>query len=123
MTVEQAILNMETIAMLKSLESSPESTEFLDDLIQTYLRDAPDSIRQLSEAIEKGDLASIKHYAHKLKGASRNLGVVQVGELAGQMEARAIAGTKATKEEFGQITDAYKSAITSLQGLIGRITL
>jgi HPt (histidine-containing phosphotransfer) domain-containing protein len=122
MSDKKDILNAETISMLKTLESSPDSTDFLDDLIQTYFRDAPKTIKELGDAITDGDLGRIKHYAHKLKGSSRNLGVEQVGNHAANIEKNALDGQKATVQDFEEVQRAFAVASVELRSWIGRVS-
>ncbi len=121
MVDQDKILNLDTIMMLKSLESSPDATDFLDDLIKTYLTDGPSALTELAKAIEEKNPTQVRHFSHKLKGSSRNLGATVVGDLCAVIEANAIKGVIATAEELSAVGAAFDDAKVALEGWIGRV--
>jgi CheY-like chemotaxis protein len=88
-SVTAPAIDISTLTMLKKLEPSEDASAFLDDLIETFLRETPEVIEHLIKEIELGQSEAIEHYAHKLKGYARNLGAQQLAELAGNVENQA----------------------------------
>jgi len=75
-----------TINALRGLEDSKHSTAFLDDLIDTFTRETPELIAQLSDALRARSSGATRHYAHKLKGYCRNLGAVKLAKVSSEIE-------------------------------------
>jgi HPt (histidine-containing phosphotransfer) domain-containing protein len=61
-------------------------------IIALFLRDAPNQISSLQEAMDRGDVAGVQHQVHTLKGASGNVGATRLEKVALQLE-------KAAEEE------------------------
>jgi CheY-like chemotaxis protein/HPt (histidine-containing phosphotransfer) domain-containing protein len=55
-------------------------------LIAIFLKDMPKHVYELRETIENGEISSISAYAHKIKGASANLGGMALSDVASRME-------------------------------------
>jgi signal transduction histidine kinase/DNA-binding response OmpR family regulator/CHASE1-domain containing sensor protein/HPt (histidine-containing phosphotransfer) domain-containing protein len=64
----------------------PESAEFILDLIDSYLEDAPPLLAEIISAVEDKDLESLEHSAHTLKSICFSLGAMQLGEFCKQLE-------------------------------------
>jgi HPt (histidine-containing phosphotransfer) domain-containing protein len=60
--------------------------EFVAELVDTYLADAVDQLAGLDAAIAAGDVAALVRPAHSLKSSSLNVGALQLGEVARQLE-------------------------------------
>jgi HPt (histidine-containing phosphotransfer) domain-containing protein len=57
-----------------------------------FLDDMPVQIENLSSAIESGDSSAAGHQAHKIRGASANIGGEIMRDVASAMESAGIAG-------------------------------
>ncbi|MEZ5560816.1 MAG: Hpt domain-containing protein [Pseudomonadales bacterium] len=55
-------------------------------LLQTYLRDSELQFMAARDALASGDLESLGRCAHSLKGASSNIGAVQLAEYCCELE-------------------------------------
>jgi HPt (histidine-containing phosphotransfer) domain-containing protein len=60
--------------------------EFVAELVDTYLADTVDQLAGLDAAVAAGDVAAIVRPAHSLKSSSLNVGALQLGEVARQLE-------------------------------------
>ncbi len=58
----------------------------LDELIELFFNDYPVLARRLTESLARGDLASLREPAHKLKGSLGALGLPQTAGLAQEIE-------------------------------------
>ncbi len=58
----------------------------LDELIELFFKDYPVLARRLTEALERGDLASLREPAHKLKGSLGAIGLPATAGLAREIE-------------------------------------
>ena len=66
--------------------------EFVDDLVDTYLADALDQMAALDAAVEAGDAAALTRPAHSLKSSSLNVGALELGGLARELEEQGRGG-------------------------------
>jgi HPt (histidine-containing phosphotransfer) domain-containing protein len=86
--------------------------QFLGELIEVFLQEAPLLMRQLGEGIENRDVALVKRAAHTLKGAVGNFGAAAVFDVGQRLENMAQAG---------DLADAQRS-FGELQMLMARLT-
>jgi HPt (histidine-containing phosphotransfer) domain-containing protein len=59
---------------------------FLNELIETYLEDAPTMIGEMEQAIGAGEAAALRMAAHTLKSNSADFGSMELSELAKNLE-------------------------------------
>jgi HPt (histidine-containing phosphotransfer) domain-containing protein len=60
--------------------------EFLIELIDLYLQDAPAQLEALGEAVSSQDKVAVSAAAHKLKGSCGNIGAEGLAALCQQIE-------------------------------------
>jgi two-component system, sensor histidine kinase and response regulator len=82
---DQPTLNMTTLDALRSFQEEGEP-DFLTELINDYLLDAPLRLTALSEAITLNAIDLIARAAHGLKGSSANMGAVRLAQLLFELE-------------------------------------
>ena len=63
-----------------------DDPNFLRDLINIYLSDAPQHLKTMKEAVILGDADSLKLASHTLKSSSANLGAVSFSEVCKELE-------------------------------------
>jgi HPt (histidine-containing phosphotransfer) domain-containing protein len=81
-------------ATLDSLvDSVGGDIEFLAELIDTYVADAPLQLEALNSALAAGDVAELVRPAHTLKSASASLGALGLAERCRQLEQSAKTGS------------------------------
>lgn len=73
-------------------ESLGGDTEFMAELIDTYVSDATIQVEGLRAALATGDAAQLVRPAHTLKSSSASLGALELAEQCRQLEATAKAG-------------------------------
>jgi CheY-like chemotaxis protein len=86
------------IALLRELcgDIGEDSLEVLTELIDIFLTDTPEQLKQLQQAIAEGDHDKTVHLAHTLKSTSATLGARNFSELCRILE---IAGQEGQLEE------------------------
>jgi HPt (histidine-containing phosphotransfer) domain-containing protein len=100
------------------LDSVGGDTEFLAELVDTYLADAPEQIAALREAISASDVAAVVRPAHTLKSASASLAALGLAEQCRRLELSATAGSfagahdaiEAISDEFARVAEALEQA-------------
>lgn len=69
--------------------------DFVADLVQTFLGEAPGMIAELKTALAAGDAERFRRVAHSLKSNSNTFGAVGLGQLARELELSARERTAA----------------------------
>lgn len=91
--------------------------EFLADLIDTFLKDAPRMLSDMRQALEAGDAEVLRRVAHSLKSNSDSFGATALGDLCRGLEkmgkANALKGADAliarADAEFVQVQAAIET--------------
>lgn len=86
-------LDVERLAMLRDMD--PGDTSYLDRAIGNFAIRSEEALASIREAEEAGDDTQLRFHAHKLVGSAGNLGVVDVADLAREIELLADTGTTA----------------------------
>ena len=69
--------------------------DFVADLVQTFIGEAPNMISELRSALAAGDAERFRRVAHSLKSNSNTFGAVSLGQLARELELSAKERTAA----------------------------
>ncbi len=88
--------------------------EFLDEVIDAFLADAPELVATLRRALDEGSSEELRRAAHTLKSNGATLGATEFAELCRTLEARAKAGeldgagelVDRVEQEYGALRDA-----------------
>lgn len=94
--------------------------EFMKEMIQVFLRTSPDSLNNIKEGIEKGDLDLIGDYAHKLKSSIQIIGDSQLHALVKKIEQEAKSGdpNNCLKESISELEKALSTLYSYLNNKI-----
>ncbi len=90
--------------------SDPAAAEFILDLIDSYLEDAPPLLAKISTAVTDKDLDSLEHNAHTLKSICFSLGAMHLGDICKKLEAIGRAG----KEKGHPLTPEVSDLVSTL---------
>jgi len=89
--------------------------EFARQIIETFLEDVPLQLEALARAIDAGSVDKAANFAHRMKGASANLGCEALRETAGDMEAAGRAGDMdAVRELFPDLQKKFEDVRQAL---------
>lgn len=75
-------LDMKTFEQLKEMSGA----DFIGELVDTFLEDAPRLIHQMRAALDARDAESFRRAAHSLKSNSATFGANRLAALAKEME-------------------------------------
>ncbi len=93
--------------------------EVLDIIAQAFLDQWPIDIEKIRSALQQGEMQTLLHTAHALKGTTAMFGAAPASALAARMESAAAAGNAAAiaplLEPFVQETQKLLAAITAMQ--------
>ena len=85
-------LSASTLKYLREL-AGPETPEFMDELLATYLRDVPARMEAIRKAAGSRDAKALRQAAHALKGSSGNVGAQRLRKLCLLLEQLGANGT------------------------------
>lgn len=105
-------------ATFKALKQTT-GAEFVQELVDTFLQEAPAMLSELRRALEAKDAEKFRRTAHSLKSNSNTFGALTLGSMARQLE---LGGMAKVTESGGQPLDALAqeyarvaAALTELQ--------
>ncbi len=109
-----SIIDQATFDELKQMSGA----EFINELIDTFLDDAPKLVSQIRAALEAQDADSFRRAAHSLKSNAATFGAARLAELAKELE---MLGKENRLGETGTkltlLDEAVTSASEELKGL------
>jgi CheY-like chemotaxis protein/HPt (histidine-containing phosphotransfer) domain-containing protein len=102
-------------ALAELFESVGGDADFVGEVVDAYLADAPIQLEAMRAALAAGDLVALGRAAHTLKGNSRNVGASNLAEVARRIEEQARAGdaTEAA-ERIDAAADAFGAVVAAL---------
>jgi len=107
-------LDLATFEALKQMSGA----DFIDELVDTFLEDAPKLLGDMKSALESGDAESFRRAAHSLKSNSATFGANHLSALAKNLE---MLGKENKLGEVGNQLQAaettYQSVASELKGL------
>lgn len=107
-------IDMTTFEELKEMSGA----DFINELIGTYLDDAPNLINEMKSAMKSQDAEVFRRAAHSLKSNSATFGANRLSLLAKELE---MIGRENKLKEIGgrldALEDAYSLVAKELRGL------
>ena len=86
--------------------------ELVERLVEVFARTTPPLLEELRAAVERGDDATARKLAHKLRGSSETVGARRLSELARRIE----TGDRA-HEAAAELRGVYRATLDELQRL------
>ena len=112
--MSNSAIDMSTFESLRQMSGA----DFIGELIDTFLDDAPRLIKELHSTRKAGDAESFRRAAHSLKSNSATFGALQLSGLARDLE---MLGKENKLGEVGNrlkaLEDAYRSVDRELKRL------
>lgn len=110
-------LNPAPLYNLVKLEKlSRGDSEFLNKMVNIFLREVPKTLNNLEIAIDQSDFGAIKATAHRLKPSVNDIGVKGIKDILEQIEAFAIEGDLSNvKSLIPEVSGTLKNVISQLE--------
>ena len=86
-TVAESLIDYDVLQTLKQLTDGHHI-----DIIESYLEFAGEAVADIIKAAQEGDIKGVRDHAHSLKASSKQLGAMQLGDLAAELESRGMDG-------------------------------
>ena len=104
------------VRRLVSLEG--EDDEFIEDVLMGYVDQLRACVTQMREAFDQGDMEAARLSAHTVKGASKQIGAIRVGELLGGIEGE--TSIDAARNLLEVVEQEIPRVHEAIQGLLSR---
>jgi len=104
------------VNMDRMREASLDDHEFMCELIDIFLDDAPTQVESLRVAVESRDCGAVLNAAHRIKGASSNLGADSLSALCARLEEDGRGGHTVTLEAMMERVDSEFGRVASFLG-------
>jgi len=100
------IIDQETFNELKQMSGA----DFINELIDAFLDDAPNMIQNMQTALNTKDIESFRRNAHSLKSNANTFGATELGALAKELEMMG----KESNLEVGNRLEAVNEAFSKV---------
>jgi len=107
-TLSQYDEKLDQGSLLERLEGNQE---FLNEVIQLFLGEAPHLIDAMRKALQKGDMQELGRSAHSMKGAASNFSPYGTARAASQLEKDAKSGD----------VESAKTSLATLEVVVERM--
>ena len=77
---------------LDKLASLSKSVDFMNNLIQGFLKDTEKLVKQIELAIAQENFSTVEDHSHAIKGSARSIGAVSLAQVASQIQDNIHAG-------------------------------
>jgi HPt (histidine-containing phosphotransfer) domain-containing protein len=117
LTTQEEIMGVLDPAALENLrETVGGDVEFMVELMNTFLEDAPRMLTDMDQALQSGDATVLRRSAHSLKSNSAEFGAMDLSELCRELEALSKDGSIAGAEELvGRIKAEFSDVKAALE--------
>jgi HPt (histidine-containing phosphotransfer) domain-containing protein len=107
------VINKATFEELKGLSGA----DFINELIDAFLDDAPNMIQHMQTALETKDVESFRRNAHSLKSNANTFGAIELGALARELEMMGRENNLDIGNRLEVLKEAFAEAAGELQGM------
>lgn len=108
-----SVIHKATFEELKSLSGA----DFINELIDAFLEDAPTMIQSMRSALEIKDTDTFRRNAHSLKSNANTFGATELGELAKELERMARENNLDIGNRLEILEKSFEKVADELRGL------
>ena len=91
--------------------------DFINELIDAFLDEAPHMIQDMQTAVAAGDIESFRRNAHSLKSNAYTFGATELGTLAKELEFMAKENNLDVGNRFAILNEEFGKVVDELKGL------
>ena len=92
-------------------------SDFINELIDAFLEDAPNMIQNMQTALATGDAGSFRRNAHSLKSNAYTFGAMELGILAKELEAMGKENNLNVGNRLEILNTSFAGVAEELKGL------
>jgi histidine phosphotransfer protein HptB len=108
-----SIIDKATFNELKQMSGA----DFINELIDAFLEDAPNMIENMHTALDTKDVESFRRNAHSLKSNANTFGATELGALAKELEFMAKENNLGVGTKLIVLDEAFGKAAEELKGM------
>jgi len=108
-----SLINKATFEELKQMSGA----DFINELIDAFLDDAPDMISQMQAALVSKDVESFRRNAHSLKSNANTFGATELGRLAKELESMGKENNLDIGNRLDVLNEAFGKVADELKGM------
>jgi HPt (histidine-containing phosphotransfer) domain-containing protein len=91
--------------------------EFVEELIDTFVDEAPGMFQEMQQALSAGDADKFRRAAHSLKSNAKTFGAVELAEKAQELETMARENDLGVGDKLDVLDSVYQQAVEALRSL------
>ena len=91
--------------------------DFINELIDAFLEEAPNMIQNMQTALETGDTESFRRNAHSLKSNAYTFGAIELGALAKELEVMGKENNLNVGNRLASLDAVFTGVVQELKGL------
>ena len=91
--------------------------DFINELIDAFLEDAPNMIQNMRTALDKKDVESFRRNAHSLKSNANTFGATELGVLAKELEFMAKENNLEVGNRLELLNETFGKVAEELKGM------
>jgi HPt (histidine-containing phosphotransfer) domain-containing protein len=91
--------------------------DFINELIDAFLDDAPNMIQNMQSALDSKDVESFRRNAHSMKSNANTFGATELGALAKELEFMAKENNLAIGNRLEVMKEVYDKVAEELNGM------
>ena len=91
--------------------------DFINELIDAFLDDAPNMITQMQTAVAAQDVESFRRNAHSLKSNANTFGATELGALAKELEFMGRENNLNVGDKLSVLKEAFSIVAEELKGM------
>jgi HPt (histidine-containing phosphotransfer) domain-containing protein len=107
------IIDKATFDELKQMSGA----DFINELIDAFLDDAPNMIQNMQTALAKKDVESFRRNAHSLKSNANTFGAMELGALAKELEFMGKENNLDIGNRLEVLNEAFGKVAEELRGM------
>jgi HPt (histidine-containing phosphotransfer) domain-containing protein len=107
------IIDKSTFEELKQMSGA----DFINELIDAFLDDTPNMIRNMQTALAAKDVESFRRNAHSLKSNANTFGAMKLGLLAKELESMGKENNLDVGNRLELLDDAFGAVAEALKGM------
>jgi HPt (histidine-containing phosphotransfer) domain-containing protein len=107
------VIDQTTLNELKLMSGA----DFINELIDAFLDDAPNMIQNMHTALDVKDMESFRRNAHSLKSNANTFGATELGELAKELEFMAKDNNLDIGNRLEVLNEAFGKVAEELKGM------
>jgi HPt (histidine-containing phosphotransfer) domain-containing protein len=107
------VIDQATFEELKQISGD----DFINELIDAFLDDAPGMLNNMKTALEQKDVESFRRNAHSMKSNANTFGATELGTLAKELELMAKENNLEIGNRLNVLNEAYGKVAEELKGM------